>query len=76
MTKFLNMLSWPLLIIASLTLGLAPFKPQPHIWEKLNMLAQGNLVQPMDIFDLLMHGLPWMLLILKAAVTLRARKPR
>jgi len=56
-----------MVIMLSLTLGLAPFVPEPHIWEKLKMLAEGNLVKPIDIFDLLLHGAPWLLLIAKIA---------
>ncbi|MBT8439522.1 MAG: RND transporter [Gammaproteobacteria bacterium] len=52
-------------IMASLLLGLAPFVPEPHVWEKLKMLADGSLSKPIDIFDLLMHGAPWVLLIIK-----------
>lgn len=55
---------WSLLIIACLTLGLAPFNP-PHIWEKLQLLARGRLVRPIDWFDLILHGTPWLLLVLK-----------
>jgi hypothetical protein len=55
----------PLLIVACLTLGLAPFFPEPHIWEKLKMLAAGDLVKPLDMFDLALHGLPFVLLALK-----------
>jgi len=52
-------------ILACLTLGLAPFTPEPHVWEKLKMLAGGTLTQPIDIFDLALHGLPWLLLALR-----------
>ena len=52
-------------VLAALTLGLAPFVPEPHIWEKLKMLGAGELVRPIDIFDLLLHGAPWILLALK-----------
>jgi len=52
-------------IIASLLLGLAPFVPEPHVWEKLKMLFDGSLSKPIDIFDLLMHGAPWILLGIK-----------
>lgn len=55
---------WALLILC-LTLGLSPYVPEPHIWEKLKMLAAGTLTRPIDILDLLMHGLPWLLLALK-----------
>ncbi|WP_434621153.1 RND transporter [Tabrizicola sp. M-4] len=56
-----------LLALAALTLGLAPFVPEPHIWEKLKMLAGGTLVRPLDIFDLAFHALPWLLLLAKLA---------
>ena len=50
--------------IASLSLGLAPFFPEPHIWGKLKWLLGGAVgMQPQDWFDLLMHGTPWLLLI-------------
>jgi len=62
---FLDQLPWNLLIIACLTLGLAPFFPEPHIWEKLKMLIAGTLIKPIDIFDLLMHAAPFILLALK-----------
>jgi len=64
--KLLDSLPWNVLILVSLFLGLAPFVPEPHVWEKLKMLAAGTLVRPIDIFDLLMHGAPVLLLILKA----------
>lgn len=54
-----------LFIAAALTLGLAPFAPEPHVWEKLKMLAAGDLTRPIDIFDFLLHGTPWVLLLLK-----------
>lgn len=53
------------LLLISLTLGLAPFAPEPHVWEKLKMLFNGELARPLDIFDLFLHGTPWLLLILK-----------
>ena len=59
------------LIIIALTLGLAPFVPEPHVWEKLKMLASGELSKPIDIFDLLMHGTPWVLVILKIGMSLK-----
>lgn len=49
-------------LLIALTLGLAPFVPEPHIWEKLKMLAAGDLARPIDVFDLLLHGMPWLLL--------------
>ncbi|MEN8133622.1 MAG: RND transporter [Pseudomonadota bacterium] len=54
----------PLMIIA-LALGLAPFVPEPHLWQKLKMLAEGTLVRPLDIFDLVFHAAGPMLLMIK-----------
>ncbi len=54
----------PLMIVA-IFLALAPFTPEPHLWEKLKLLATGNLTKPIDIFDLLMHTLPLGLLAAK-----------
>ncbi|MBT8412307.1 MAG: RND transporter [Octadecabacter sp.] len=63
--QFLDQIPWPILIIACATLGLAPFFPEPHIWEKLKMLFAGQLVKPVDIFDFLMHGAPFLVLFAK-----------
>lgn len=65
MLALIDRLPLPILVAAALTLGLAPFVPEPHLWEKLKMLAAGELVRPIDIFDLLLHGVPWLLLALK-----------
>ncbi|WP_455233924.1 RND transporter [Thiogranum longum] len=65
----------PLSVILPLAvfLALAPFVPEPHLWEKLKMLAAGTLSKPIDIFDLFMHGAPLVVLVLKL---LRARVQR
>lgn len=65
--NWLDRLPWPPLLLATLLLGLAPFVPEPHLWEKLKMLAVGELKRPIDIFDLLMHGAPMLLLLAKSA---------
>lgn len=62
----LDRIPWLLALLAAMTLGLAPFAPEPHIVEKLRMLVGGTLVRPIDIFDLLMHGAPWLVVIAKA----------
>jgi len=62
---WLNKIPFSTLVIISLTLGLAPFVPEPHVWEKLKMLADGSLVKAVDIFDLFLHGTAWLLLGLK-----------
>ena len=51
-------------LIVCLTLGLAPFVPEPHIWGKLKWIAGGGIgMKLMDYFDLFYHGIPWLLLI-------------
>jgi hypothetical protein len=70
---FFAKLPWSVLIIACLTLGLAPFAP-PHIWEKLQMLIKGRLVRPIDWFDFVLHGTPWALLITKAILSLMQKQ--
>ncbi len=67
MLRSLDAIPLGLVIAACLTLGLAPFVPQPHVAEKLVMLAGGTLTRPVDMFDLAMHGAPWLLLVAKLA---------
>ena len=52
-------------VIAAATLGLAPFVPEPHIWEKIKMLKAGTLKRPLDWFDLLLHMAPFVVLAAK-----------
>ena len=63
--KLLDKIPLPSLVIMSLLLGLAPFFPEPHLLQKIKMLMGGTLTAPVDIFDLLMHGTPAVLLVLK-----------
>lgn len=46
------------LILIAVLMAVLPFGEQPHLWQKLLLLKQGYLHQPMDWFDLLMHGGP------------------
>jgi hypothetical protein len=63
----------PLLLILPIAvfLALAPFRPEPHLWEKLNMLFDGTLSRPIDIFDLFLHGTPLIILVLKLYMWVR-----
>ncbi|MBL7805650.1 MAG: hypothetical protein JNL02_18045 [Saprospiraceae bacterium] len=55
---------WKFVLLACLTLGMAPFAPEPHVLGKIRWVAGGAIgMQPMDWFDLVMHGTPWVLLI-------------
>lgn len=68
---FLKQIPYSLLLPAALLLGLAPFFPEPHLVEKIRMLLAGQLVRPVDIFDLMLHSAPLVLLLLKLIVSLR-----
>lgn len=63
--RWLDRISLLTLIIIAIPLALAPFVPEPHLWEKIKMLLAGDLTQARDGFDLLMHGTPMLLLIVK-----------
>ena len=65
-------LMWPLL--ASLTLGLAPFAPEPHVVGKLRWVFGGAVgMAPIDWLDLVMHGAPWVWLAGAVLLMLRDR---
>jgi len=58
---------WKIWLLLSLTLGLAPFFPEPHVWGKLKWIAGGAVgMKTMDWLDFAMHGAPWVLLLLGA----------
>ena len=62
MKKYLN--DWKIIVLLCLTLGLAPFYPEPHIWGKIKWIWGGARgMGPIDWFDFVLHGLPWFLLI-------------
>ena len=67
MNSFYN--NWKLIIIGCLTLGMAPFFPEPHIWGKVKWVAGGATGMSFkDWFDILLHGLPFILLIRIASI--------
>lgn len=60
--KLLN--DWKIIAVLCLTLGLAPFLPEPHILGKLKWITGGAKgMQLMDWFDVILHGFPFILLI-------------
>ena len=72
--KKINQIPLAPLIILTLFLGFAPFVPEPHLQEKFRLLMQGSLKKPLDIFDLLMHGAPFVLLTLRLITSFIFRK--
>ena len=71
MTAFLDKIPYTILIPFTIFMLLAPFRPMPHVVEKLLMLKAGTLTRPIDIFDLLYHLFPLVLLIIKIVLQLR-----
>jgi len=69
----LRQLDYRWLIPLALLLGFAPFYPQPHIVEKIGMLMAGTLHKPLDIFDLVWHAWPLVLLAYRLGYDLRQR---
>ena len=65
MWAFLDKIPYSILIVGAVLIILAPFKPMPHVLEKLIMLKNGTLTKPIDIFDLFFHLVPTIILILK-----------
>ena len=53
-----------LVLLLCLTLGLAPFFPEPHIFGKVKWILGGAKgMELMDWFDTVLHGFPYILLI-------------
>ena len=63
--KLLDKIPLGPLILAAIFMALAPFQPQPHLWEKLIMLSAGTLSRPVDIFDLFWHSFLIVLVVIK-----------
>ena len=62
---FLDKIPYSILIVLVVFMLLAPFRPMPHVVEKLIMLKNGMLSKPIDIFDLFYHLVPMLLLFVK-----------
>lgn len=68
--------NWRFVILLSLTLGLAPFVPEPHIWGKIKWIAGGAKgMTLMDWLDFVFHGIPWALLIRLTILKLSGKLP-
>jgi hypothetical protein len=65
MLKLLDTIPYLPLILLAVFMLLAPFRPMPHVLEKLIMLKDGVLTRPLDIFDLFFHLAPAAILLLK-----------
>ncbi len=65
MWRLLDSVSYPVFIFIAAFMLLAPFSPMPHVVEKIIMLKNGNLTRAVDIFDLVIHVAPTILLAIK-----------
>ncbi|HHI93632.1 MAG TPA: RND transporter [Gammaproteobacteria bacterium] len=63
--KWLEKIPLGPLVLAAAFMALLPFRPQPHLWEKLGMLVNAQLTQAVDIFDLLWHSALIFLVLVK-----------
>ena len=65
MWSLLDKIPYTVIVILAVWMGLAPLRPMPHVLEKFNMLVNGTLTRPIDIFDLFFHLAPTLILLLK-----------
>lgn len=67
--------NWRIIILLCLTLGLAPFFPEPHILGKIKWIIGGaNGMKPKDWFDVLLHGFPFILLMRLVAIKILKKR--
>ena len=71
MGTLLDKIPYKIIIPLAVWMLLAPFRPMPHALEKLNMLLNGTLTKPVDIFDLFLHLFPALILLLKGIRSFR-----
>lgn len=64
------------LAVVAAWLAVAPLFPEPHLIEKWRMLLQGTLVKPIDIFDLVLHTAPLVLLAIRLWRDAQSRRGR
>ena len=67
MLKWLDRFPLGWLAVLAVWMLIAPITPEPHVGEKIRLLSQGQLTRPLDIFDLLMHCTPAVLLLIRLA---------
>jgi hypothetical protein len=73
--KWLDRIPLAWAVLGTIWMALAPFVPEPHLMEKLRMLSQGTLTRPLDMFDLVMHATPLVLLPVLIWRRWKARRP-
>ena len=72
--RIFNPIMW---LVISLTLGLAPFSPEPHIVEKIRWIMDDiSQLALIDWFDFLMHGTPWVMLVISIILSLKSKQAK
>ena len=74
--RWIDRVPFLLLLVVAVWMAVAPISPEPHLVEKFRMLAQGSLTRPMDIFDLVYHLVPMVILALKVWRWMQLRAKR
>jgi len=72
--KWLDRVPLSFLVFVSVLMALAPFVPEPHVWQKVKMLIAGTLTRPVDLFDLVWHVAPAVVLAMKLARIARVHR--
>jgi len=65
--SFIDRVPTAALVVLALMMAGAPFMPEPHLVEKYRMFSNGTLTKSIDIFDVIWHIFPTILLIAKLA---------
>ncbi len=71
--KIFDKIPYPLIIIAAIFMSIAPMSGEPHLLEKIKMLLSLSLSKPIDMFDLVLHSTPNIILILKLIRTISVK---
>lgn len=58
---------WPILMIMSAFMLIAPISPEPHLIQKFSGFVEGAGFNLVDIFDVFWHLFPTLVLVLKLA---------
>ncbi len=69
--KILDKIPYPIIIAIAIFMSLAPLTGEPHLIEKWRMLAAFTLTKPIDIFDIIIHTAPIVIVLLKIVRTMR-----
>ena len=61
----LALIPFPVLLVMSVFMFMAPISPEPHFVQKFNWIMSGTGFKPIDVFDVFWHLLPSLILLLK-----------